>query len=70
MKIAPVEPEASSAPTTGPPPTASLPGPSSSPTILGLPEADIQRIAQAVATILKKAEAPSSVLWFRDRRAP
>ena len=57
METAPVEPEA---PSTGPPPTASLPGPSSSPTILGLPEADIQRIAQAVATILKKPEAPSS----------
>ena len=60
METAPVEPEASSARTTEPLPTASLPGPSSSPTILGLPEADIQRIAQAVATILKKPEAPSS----------
>ena len=40
------------------PPTASLlPGPSSAPSISGLPEADVQRIAQAVATILKKPEA-------------
>ena len=60
METTPVEPEVSSAPTTGLPPTALLPGPSSSPTILDLSEADIQQIAQVVATIFK--ETRGSVL--------
>ena len=54
METAPVEPEASSAPTTGPGRRRQpcyLDLPPRLPHYLGLPEADIQRIAQAVATI-------------------
>ena len=63
LETTPVEPEASSTPTTVLLPADLLPGPSSSCSILIFAKAGIQRIAQAVITILKKPEAaPSSLL--------
>ena len=55
-------PEDTAGPSSVSPPTAttgSLP-PTSSAVGAGIPEADVQRIAQAVAAILKKPDAPSS----------
>ena len=56
METIPVKAEASSTVLL---PTASLSGPSSFPSIFGLPEADIQCIAQAVAIILKEPKTLS-----------